>query len=59
MPYSQHQLNAAKQKDRQNLQDWDDCMAHNSTLAIYKPIEDYWKMQEFNYELSSERITIE
>jgi hypothetical protein len=49
----------SKKKDWQNQQDWEDHMAHNSTLAIDKPIEDYWKMRAINHELSSERITIE
>jgi hypothetical protein len=58
-PYSQHQLNLAKQKDWQNQQDWEGRMSHNSLFTIEKPIEEYWKMRAFNHELSSERITIE
>ena len=58
-PYSQHQLNSAKQRDWQNLQDWEQRMAYDSTIAIEKPIEEYWLMRAFNHELSSERITIE
>jgi hypothetical protein len=58
-PYSQHQLNAAKQRDWQNLQEWEERIANNPTLAIEKPKEEYWMMRAFNHELSSERITIE
>ena len=58
-PYSQHQLNAAKKRDWQNLQEWEESIANNPTLAIEKPKEEYWMMRAFNHELSSERITIE
>ena len=58
-PYSQHQLNSAKAKDWQNLQEWKDRMALDANLALRKPVEEYWKMRAFNHELSSERITIE
>ena len=58
-PYSQHQLNAAKQRDRQNLQDWEERVANNGNSVIEKPKEKYWMMRAFNHELSSERITIE
>jgi hypothetical protein len=58
-PYSQHQLNTAKQKDWQNLQDWEERIASDLNLTVDKPVEDYWKMRAFNHELSSERITIE
>jgi len=58
-PFSQHQLNTAKQKDWQNLQDWGERMAQDSACTVYKPVEEYWKMRAFNHELSSERITIE
>jgi hypothetical protein len=57
-PYSQHQLNAANEKDWQNLQDWEERIASNPNLTVDKPVEDYWKMRAFNHELSSERITI-
>jgi len=59
MPYSQHQLNAVKQKAWQNLQDWEEWIARDPNLAVDKPVEDYWKMRAFNHELSSKRITIE
>jgi hypothetical protein len=58
-PYSQHQLNAVKQKDWQNLRDWEERIARDANLAVDKPVEDYWKMRAFNHELSSKRITIE
>jgi hypothetical protein len=58
-PYSQHQLNSAKQKDWQNLQDWEDRIANDPDVSVDKPIEEYWKMRAYNHELSSERITIE
>ncbi len=58
-PYSQHQLNSAKQKDWQNLQDWKDRMAIDANVTLAKPVDEYWKMRAFNHELSSERITIE
>jgi len=58
-PYGQHQLNSAKAKDWQNLQDWKDRVALDPNLSLEKPVEDYWKMRAFNHELSSERITIE
>jgi len=59
MPFSQHQLNTAKQKDWQNLQDWEECMAQDGACTVDKPVEENWKMRAFNHELSSERITIE
>ncbi len=58
-PYSQHQLTPAKQKDWQNLQDWEDRIANDHDIAVDKPVEQYWKMRVLNHELSSERITIE
>jgi hypothetical protein len=58
-PYSQHQLNTAKQNDWQNLQDWEDRVAQDPNFSMDKPVEEYWKLRAFNHELSSERITIE
>jgi hypothetical protein len=34
-------------------------MAQDSACTVDKPVEEYWKMQAFNHELSSEMITIE
>ena len=48
-----------KQKDWQNLRDWEERIARDANLAVDKPVEDYWKMRAFNHELSSKRITIE
>jgi len=56
---AKHQLNSAKQKDWQNLQDWKDRMAIDANVTLAKPVDEYWKMRAFNHELSSERITIE
>jgi hypothetical protein len=58
-PYSQHQLTVAKQKDWQNLQDWEVRIANDHDVAVDKPVDQYWKMRAFNHELSSKRITIE
>ncbi len=58
-PYSQHQLNTAKQNDWQNLQDWENRVAQDRDFMMEKPLEEYWKLRAFNQELSSERITIE
>jgi hypothetical protein len=33
-------------------------VAQNPNYNVDKPVEEYWKMQAFNHELSSERITI-
>jgi DDE superfamily endonuclease len=34
------------------------CVANNPNCVFDKPVSKYWKMRAFNYELSSEGITV-
>jgi hypothetical protein len=59
-PFSQHQLNSARQLDSNNLKEWEGRMQlPNAPCSASKPEPIYWKMRGFNHELSSERITVE
>ena len=59
-PFSWHQLNSARQLDSNNLKEWEATMQlPNAPCIASKPEPIYWKIQGFNHELSSERITVE
>jgi hypothetical protein len=58
-PFSQHQLNSARQQDSNNLKEWEARMQlPNAPCSESKPQPIYWKMCGFNHELSSECITV-
>jgi len=59
-PFSQHQLNSARQLDSNNLKEWEARMQlPNAPCSASKPEPIYWNMRGFNHELSSELIAVE
>jgi DDE superfamily endonuclease len=58
-PFSGLQLTAAQVRDEENMLDWESHFAKNPNYVFDKPESEYWKMRAFNFEISSERITVE
>jgi hypothetical protein len=48
-----------KQITKKNKEDWEQRKSLHPHIVVEPPVSEYDKMQAFNYELSSEQITVE